>query len=165
MSDEELDLARSIHETAEERATGAESRAGKIGQLSLALLAITFTATGFEAARLRSLDAAGWVWWIALAPAGLSIVSFVIATTQAAGAEHRVRLAHPPSLEDVVLAAPEKRRRLLVEQHHRAALQADWSAKHRLDEVLQARAWLTRGMLGAVLVGVGVVALWGASPT
>jgi hypothetical protein len=159
ITNEAAELARYLHEQQEKRADSAEARGGKVGQHGFALLAIAFTATGFEAARLRLIAAPGWVWVIALTPATLSILFFAVTTLQAAATEHRVRLSYPPILDDIAKCEPSEQKRLLVQQDDRAAFFATWSGTNRLDEVLQARAWLTRGIVALIVSGIVTVIL------
>lgn len=154
-----LELARRLHESAEDRAAGAEERGGKIAQTSLAMLAIAFTATGFIAARLRE-SAASLLVWFWLVPSAIAIFSLSMSALQGIGAQHRVRLSHQLTLAHVALAPDADRFRVLIEQEDRAALVANWSAGHRLNEVLQALAWLTRGILALIFAGGVAIVLW-----
>lgn len=152
-------LAKELFEIAEARAEYSETRGGKVAQSCLGLLAIAFTATGFLAARLRILEVEWWLWLL-LVPAGTAIVALSLAGLQAMDAEHRVKLSFPPLLDDVAQTDDPKQRRVLVEEYDRAAQLADWCSNKRLGELLQARAWLTRGIIALTLTGIAVVGAW-----
>ncbi|MGB3409923.1 MAG: hypothetical protein WBA45_01895 [Microthrixaceae bacterium] len=154
-----LGLAKDLFELAEARADHGEARGGKIAQSALTLLAIAFTATGFLAARLRVLDVDVWVW-ITLLPAAIAIVSLSLAALQAMDAEQRVRLSFPPLIDDVAQAEPADQTAKLVEGYDQAAFLANWCSNRRLDELIQAKAWLTRGIIALIVTGLIVVGAW-----
>lgn len=118
------------------------------------------TAGGFGISRLRSIDSLPAGWIIALLVAAFSILFLALATAQALGVD-RVSYVHPPgpgsaaSKQDL-----EEQRRDLTLQEMRAAFMANWTARHKVNEVHQARAWLTRGVTMLLVSALIAGATW-----
>lgn len=151
-----LDAARLRHDQAEARIGAVEQRAARLTQTALALMTLAVVAAGFIADRLRILDPHP-VWWtlaslIAVAP----IVLFGMSLLHSLGID-RVSLVHPPD-PGLATAFDEEsqQRRNLIGQEIRAAEIANWTAGKKVNEFLQARAWLTRA--ATMLLVSGVVA-------
>ncbi len=158
--DDALELAKEVFNSQEERGTRAEEKGAKIAKTSLALLAIAFTAAGFSAGRLAEMDASKWEWMVGLSPASLAVIFLGMAALQGTAIEHRVRLSWGPTLDEIAESSGEQQRRELVGLYDRGQFIAHWSGTKRLDEVLQASAWLTRGIVALIVAGIATVVIW-----
>lgn len=155
-----LDAARQRTAQFEDRITTAESRAARLTERALALLTLTFLATGYVAARLRDADPSIVVWVAALLPSAGSLVCLGLATIEALGVD-RAGFVEPVRPSDAARFRTESaQRRALIAQEVRAAEMARWTGRKKLNEFLQARAWFTRGVTFVVLMGFAATAIW-----
>lgn len=155
-----LEAARRRHEQAESRATSAEGRAQRITQTALPLLAIAFAVAGFIATRLHEANGPIWAWLVALAAPLGAIVMLSITIVQAVGVD-RVGYVGPPDPGEAAVYVDDcDQRRNLAGQEARAALMANWSARRKVNEFLQARAWLTRSLVALAAGGIAASLVW-----
>lgn len=164
---EVLEAARRRAASAMERISVAEARAHRIVQMGLTLLAVAFLIAGFTAERVRSGDAGGG-WWIAVAVTIAPILLLALTITQAISVD-RVSYVNPaePGPAAEYTTADDQRRNLIM-QENRARLMADWTARHKVNEFLQARAWLTRSITALIAAGLAASFTWlfvGQAPT
>jgi hypothetical protein len=158
-----LDAARRRHDQAEIRIAVAEQRSERLAQRALTLLALAFVAVGYQASTLRDQEAPVLLWALALLFGGSAIAMLAIAAIEAIGVD-RVGYTQPADPGEAATYSDEgAQRRSLAMQEHRAARMANWTARHKVNEFLQARAWLTRGITALVLSGVLGVAIWTCS--
>ena len=142
---------------AEARAASAEVRAGKIGQLAMTLLALAFAVGTYTAKRVQELDLSAR-WWVLIAPAVGAVISLALAALQGLNAEHSVRLTGAGVPAGIHSPSAAERRRAAEKAAYQGERVAHWSATKKLSESLQARAWLTRGVV--LLIWTGLVAAW-----
>lgn len=152
-----VDDAAGRRAEAEARAASAEVRAGRIGQLAMTLLALAFAVGTYTAKRIHELDLSAR-WWALIVPAVGAVISLALAALQGLTAEHSVRLTGASAPAGLHSPASAERRRAAEEAAYRGEMVANWSARKKLSESLQARAWLTRGIV--LLVCAGLVAAW-----
>lgn len=153
---EAVEQARRAHEYEVERAHAAETKASRLAQTCLALLAL---ALGLAAYQLGVARQEGGAWrYLAAAPAALAIPFLILAGLEALEID-RVGLYWPGAAEDILKGSDPLRSQLLVEE--RGAFLAGWTATKKLDMLLQARAWFSRGLI-ALLLGGLVAVLWQA---
>ncbi len=155
-----LEAVRRRHEQAAERVTVAEARAHRVGQTGLTLLTVAFVVAGFSANRLRVGDAPWPTWLVVLAATILPIVLLAVAIVQAFSVD-RVGYTSPaqPGTAAVLDSEPEQRQDL-VRQEALAAEMANWTARHKVNEFLQARAWLTRSIAALMISGIVASLVW-----
>jgi glutathione synthase/RimK-type ligase-like ATP-grasp enzyme len=154
VTEDMVDFVRERKSEAEARAGHAEVRCGKIGTLAMTLLTLAFAVTVFSATRLQ--DRGALISWQALLllPGLCAVTALSLAALQGLTGDHSVRLADGSEPEGLFSGSLDERHRATAEAHHRAAFIADWSADKKLSEALQARAWLTRGIVALLLAGV-----------
>jgi hypothetical protein len=154
-----LEAARRRGTQAADRGTTAEARAQRIVQVGLTMLTVAFVVAGFTASRVRAGDAAGW-WWIAVAVTIVPILLLALTITQAVSVD-RVGYVHPAEPGPAAASDDEdEQRRNLIRQEARAALMANWTARHKVNEFLQARAWLTRSIAALGAAGIAACLTW-----
>ncbi|HEY7874263.1 MAG TPA: hypothetical protein VIG64_03980 [Actinomycetota bacterium] len=152
--EETLDVARGEHHEALARAKGAEEKANRLTQITLALFALALGLAGFEISFLRDrVDV--WIAVLLLAPSAGAIFCLVVSGVQALEID-RVAFYWPPLVADAS-EAPDVRR-AYIEAELRASFLADWSARKKVKALLQARAWLSRGLI--CLFVAALVGLW-----
>lgn len=155
-----LEAARRRHDQAEARTVLAEQRAERLAQRALTLLALAFLSVGYQASTMRTQGAPWWLWLLAIGLGGLAIVMLAIAVIEAIGVD-RVGYAQPADPgEAAVLDEAAAQRQDLASQEARSAEMANWTARHKVNEFLQARAWLTRGITALILSGICGVGIW-----
>lgn len=159
ISDEALATAKLAREHAEARIASAEGRGTRLTQTGLTLLASVLAITGFEASRLRSAHVA-LAWWLLLLPSVAAIGSLALVIVQAIGIDGVAAVGGFSPSDVAQNERAEERRREQLRQEVYAAEVADWTAKNKLDEVLKARAWLTRAILTQVMAAVVAAAIW-----
>lgn len=155
--DEVLDLARREQAEAESRAKHAEDKAHRLMQTSLALLTLALANAGFQLSYIRD-QPTGWLEYLWVLPTGLAVCFLVIAGIEGLEIE-RVGIYWPLAVAD--FKDVEDFRRELVEGELRGSFVADWTAGNKVDALLQARAWFSRGLiflLAAALISLGMVA-------
>ncbi|MGI8519650.1 MAG: hypothetical protein ACR2MC_03410 [Actinomycetota bacterium] len=155
-SDDTLEAARSEHQEGAGRAKIAEEKAERLMQTSLALLALAIAVGGFQVSYARD-ETTGWLPLVLLMPTVLSIAFLVIAGIEALEI-NRVGMYWPPVTADLVGDGIVRRK--LIEAELRGSVIADWTAKHKVNALLQARAWFSRGLvllLLAALISIGMV--------
>ena len=147
-----LEVARSAREAAEDAAKSAEDKASRLVQVTLVLLTVGLALGSYQ---LTFALQRSWPWLLLLIPVTAALCCLAIAAFQGLLID-RVGFYHTPSGQDlaghghrdpgaVILAGEERGRRL-----------ARWSASHKHTDLMQARAWFTRGL--AVLLLAGLVA-------
>lgn len=155
-----LEASRRRHEQAEARIEKAEARAVRLTQAALSFLTLALVATGFQATRLRIEDSPILLWVLALTVAGGAVVCIAVAAVQAIGVD-RVGYVQPPDPGQAAEhETDEEQRGNLIMQEFRAAQMANWTARNKVNEFLQARAWMTRGVTLLAVSGVLAVLIW-----
>jgi hypothetical protein len=154
-----LEVAQSANESARSTASVAEEKANRLVQLGLALLALAFAVGAYQITfdLQRSL-----IFLLTLIPVAAAIISLALATFEA-GEIDRVGFYRgtEPSDLDGVGPAGVTTVKLAVEEHGRAL--ARWTAKKKLTDLMQARAWLARGLVALVLAALTAGICRGAS--
>lgn len=155
-----LEAARRRHDQALARSEVAEARSHRIAQTGLTLLAIAFLIVGFVATRIQ----AGGLWWmwgvlgVAVCIAPIALLALVV--VQAIGVDRVGYTVPAQPAEAARFEDAAAQRRSLIRQEMRAATMANWTARKKINEFLQARAWLTRAMASLVLSGIAACVVW-----
>jgi hypothetical protein len=133
-----------------ERSSEAEAKSGRLLQLSLALLAIAVTLAGFQLTVIRSQ---GWPWlaYLLILPSVIAGISLALAGAISAEGD-RPGLYQMPGPAEMGSNADPVRALVLAEERGRVL--ANWTATNKLNDLLQARAWLTRGLVALVVAAV-----------
>ncbi len=145
-----VELTKAANQDARDTAAKAEDKASRLVQLGLALLALALAVGAyqltFDLQRTAAYD-------LTLIPVGLAILFLALATFEAVEID-RVgfyRSAEPSDLDGVgSTAAPAVQ--LEIEEYGRAL--ARWTANKKLSDLMQARAWLARGLLALIVAAL-----------
>ena len=141
---EALEQARRAHDMQRDRADAIEQKSNRMATLCLTLLGVSLALGGFQVHYARTHGA---LWSILLVPVAASVAFLTLATVAALEVD-RVglythtggeALAGNDQLADAtadLIRAEEYGRRL-----------AEWTASKKADQLLQARAWLSRAVV------------------
>lgn len=150
---EALELARSSYEAAVSRVTEAEAKASRLLQQSLALMGFAIAAAGFE---LAFLNPRGWIWLLLALPALVAALASGLAALISAEVDR-------PGLYSVPQAADLRQHpnmtRAEIQACEKGRFLANWNAGHKLDDVLSARAWFSRGLVLLAIAAIIAVAV------
>lgn len=145
-----LDTARHARESAEAAAKTAEDKGARLAQVSLVLVT---AAIGLGSYELGFVFSRYWLWGFLLSPSVIAVVCLGLALFESLQVD-RVGFysqAEPSDLADtdandlpVKLLAGEERGRFL----------ARWTAIKKHSDLMQARAWFSRGLVALVVAGV-----------
>jgi hypothetical protein len=144
-----LQAARLAHTAAKERAQTAEVKANRLLTASITLVASALGLAGYQ------LSSSGPIAWLTIVACGLAALFFTLAGVDALEVD-RVGLYAHVTLDSWIELGGSKR--ALVELEDRGQFLANWTAKHKLTTLMNARAWFSRGLLSVVVAGVLVVA-------
>jgi len=155
-----LEQAKRSHDIAMARVQTVEAKADRLAQRALALLALAFALAAWQ---LRAVGTHGGGWWyLLLVPAGAAIVALAAAGIMA------LELDRPGVFYTPKAAALRGRTdpiRARVEAEERARHRATWTAERKYDDLLEARAWFSRGLVALVTAGlVAVLGLGAGGP-
>jgi hypothetical protein len=149
-----LEHAIRAHDQAEARAMAAQDKGARLLNLSLTLLGVSFALAGWQNAFIQKR---GYGWWLfSIVPIVFSIFFLSIAALDALEID-RVGVFHQPGVESL----ESETSRLEVEDYGRMV--ANWTARRKLSLFLQARAWLSRGLLclfTAALISAFCAGFW-----
>ncbi len=126
---------------ARERAQAAEEKAARLLNLSLVLLGVSLGVTKTLLAAWTPLD-------LFMVPSWLSIFFFALSAMGAWGIDHVGKYIYPEHTEDPISA---------LSAEDLGAQAAQWTADRKLDDLLQARAWLTRGFVALLIAALLIV--------
>jgi hypothetical protein len=144
-----VDVTRQAREEAERRAATAEDKANRLVQVALALLAIAITVGGYQLGYVRKH--AVWYYWFLLLPAACAVVFLAWATIIALEID-RPGVYHQPIGVDLAPGPVSVRSRVQAEEKGRQL--ADWSARHKVSTLLNARSRLSRGLVSLTIAAL-----------
>jgi hypothetical protein len=147
---ESLDVARRARESAEESAKTAEDKASRLLQVNLALLTIALALGSYQLEFALNRSA---TWLVSLIPIGTALVCLALSAFESTQIDRVGIYSHPDGSE---LASVEKDgvRRALLESEVRGRMLAGWSSRKKLTDLMQARAWFTRGLAALLIAGL-----------
>jgi glutathione synthase/RimK-type ligase-like ATP-grasp enzyme len=141
-----VDVARRAHDDAAEGAKTAEEKANRLVQVALALLTVTLALGTFQ---LKFALDRSWVWlWSAL-PVALALTFLALAAFEALQVD-RVGMYIRPKPADLVDLGSRSPEAIVLAREEEGRRLAQWTSDNKHDDLMQARAWFTRG-LAAVL--------------
>jgi hypothetical protein len=145
-----VETAKAANQAAMDTAATAETKANRLVQVGLALLTLAFAVGAYQLsfALRRSADSLLTLIPIAAALAFLSLAVFEAVEIDTVGFYRQVQAADFEGVGPVSAASVE----LEVEENGRRL--ARWSATHKLTDLMQARAWLSRGVAALVVAAL-----------
>jgi hypothetical protein len=159
-----LEIVRRSNDKASEAAQIAEAKAARLVQICLALITISIALSGFQVKAAVGGTWPDFVLWLLVVPSIVALTLLALAALEAAQVD-RVGFSRTAQLSDIsdgggpaallgAIAAEEEGRQL-----------ARWTAKHKLTDLMQARAWFSRGLLALLAAAwVSVVTFGSGQP-
>jgi hypothetical protein len=143
-------VAKSAREAAEGAAQGAEEKASRLVQITLALLTVSLALGSYQLA--FSLQRS-WQWAFLLLPIVIALGCLAISAFEALLVD-RVGFYSQPSGRDLAGIGQRDGNAILLEDEEHGRRLARWSANHKHTDLMQARAWFTRGLAALLLAGL-----------
>jgi hypothetical protein len=147
---EALELAQRARKGAEANAATAEEKASRLVQIALALLTITLAVGSYQLT--YALKHPPW-WFVSLVPVAIALCCLSLTAFEALQID-RVGIyggPEPENLKDI--AAADVPKVILRSEVHGQQL-ARWTADHKHTDLMQARAWMTRGLAALLIAGL-----------
>jgi glutathione synthase/RimK-type ligase-like ATP-grasp enzyme len=145
-----LDVARRANDEAKAGVKSAEDKATRLVQVGFTLLTVALGLFGFQA---KAALARSGAWLISPAVSVAAIVFLIVAVLEALQID-RVGFYMHPSAEDLVGFGSHNASVQLLAIEEEGRNLASWSSVHKHSDLMQARAWFSRGVLTLVLAGV-----------
>jgi hypothetical protein len=144
-----VDVARRSREDAEAAAGKAEDKASRLVQVVLALLTIALALGSYQLG--WSLDRSGLTWF-SLIPVTVALASLTLSAFEALQID-RVGMYDTPDGSQLTEDAGDSRTELLKAEVRGTQL-AKWTSNHKHSDLMQARAWFTRGLAALLMAGL-----------
>lgn len=156
---EVLSHARRAHDWEQNRVETTEAKGNRLATISMGLVALALSFVGHHLANIPSSSTFLLVlWWSVGTAAILAILCLSISAVDAFEVD-RVGAYHQVGAESLAKAFDPVRELVWIEEKGR--LLASWSAGQKLNTLLQARAWFSRGiallLMAALLWIVGEI--------
>lgn len=144
---EAIAVARRAHDEAKSAAKIAEEKGSRLAQTGLALLTVTLAVGAFQANFIFDRSS----WWLFSAIPILGALAFLSLATFEAVQIDRVGFYNHPSPADLLLNLPQDPAATIIAKEETGRLLALWTANHKHSDLMQARAWFTRGLASLIL--------------
>lgn len=143
-------MARAARDAAEDAAKGAEDKASRLVQVTLALLTVSLALGSYQLT--FSLERS-WPSLFLLVPIAVALGCLAIAAFEGVLID-RVGFYYQPSGQDLTGTGQRDPNAILLAAEERGRRLARWSANHKHTDLMQARAWFTRGLAALLLAGL-----------
>jgi hypothetical protein len=147
---EALDTARRAHDDAKAGAKTAEDKANRLVQTALALLTIALALGAFQ---MKLVLDRSWPWMFSLAPVCAAVVFLAFAAFEALEID-RVGVYRLPTAGDLAGSGQGHPRAVLIAEEERGRRLARWTSAHKHTDLMQARAWFSRGLAALLLAAL-----------
>jgi hypothetical protein len=145
-----LEVARRAREYAEDGAKVAEGKSSRLVQVCLALLTITLALGSYQL--LFALQRS-YIWLPTLIPVGLALIFLALSAFEALQVD-RVGMYSYPNGSELEHCTAEKASECLLAAEVRGRELAIWSSRNKHSDLMQARAWFTRGLAALLIAGL-----------
>ena len=144
-----LDVVRRAREQAEGGAKTAEDKASRLLQLGLALLTIALALGSYQ---LEFALSRPIVWSATLIPMCIALAFLFLAAFEASQID-RVGIYSSPDGSQLANATAANTTSILLVAEDRGRRLASWSSRNKHSDLMQARAWFTRGLAALLIAG------------
>ena len=152
-----VEVARSAADEASSGAAVAEAKASRLVQVSLSVLTLAFVVGGLQLRTTASLDLP---WMLLMAAPILAAALCLTTSTFQALQIDRVGFYHRPSGESLsALGVVDPVARIVAEEE-KGRQYAQWTSDHKHTDLMQARAWFTRGLAALILAAILMLIAW-----
>lgn len=145
-----LDVAQRANAAAQESARAAEDKGSRLVQVSLALITVAIALATFQLTAALGMP---WYRMLLVVPALTAIMLIALAAAEALEID-RVGIYGHAQPGDLQQRLGRTRAALAVEAEERGRQLARWTANHKLTDLMQARAWFSRGLAALLLAGL-----------
>jgi hypothetical protein len=145
-----LDVVRRAREQAEGGAKTAEDKASRLLQLGLALLTIALALGSYQ---LEFALSRPIVWSATLIPMCIALAFLSLAAFEASQID-RVGIYSSPDGSQLANATAANTTSILLVAEDRGRRLASWSSRNKHSDLMQARAWFTRGLAALLIAGL-----------
>lgn len=145
-----VEVARRARENAESAAKTAEDKASRLVQVSLALLTITLALGSYQLEFALSRNSA---WLISLIPIAIALICLALSAFEALQID-RVGMYSIPDGSELATAQTGDVLSIELAAEVRGMELADWTSRYKHSDLMQARAWFTRGLAALVIAGI-----------
>lgn len=151
-----IEVARRSNDQAKLGVTVAEEKASRLVRTALSILTIAFLLGGFQ---LRAIVDETWAWWFTLVPVAAAIMLLSMVVFQALQID-RVGFFHHPSGESLGALGVEDPIARIVAEEEIGRRYASWTSKKKHSDLMQARAWFTRGLVCLISAALLALVTW-----
>lgn len=148
--DGSLAVAEKARVAAEESARTAEDKAASLLQTCLALLTITVALGTYQLTFALDRDGAAY---LTLVPIGFALISLALAAFEASQVP-RVAFYRRPEPSDLAGTTAATQLAAVLRAEDEGLRLAKWASKAKFSDLMQARAWFSRGLLALLLAGI-----------
>lgn len=145
-----IEVARRAHDEAKGAAQVAEDKASRLVQVALALLTIALAVGAFQAN--FALDRS-WPWLFSLVPIVGALVFLALAAFEALEIDRVGVYSHPTAESLTAIGVHDPVETVIAEEEVGRQL-ARWTSTNKHTDLMQARAWFSRGLAALILSGV-----------
>lgn len=145
-----LDVARRANDQASISASVAEAKAHRQVQISLSVLTLAFVVVGIQ---LRMIANEHWAWLFAFLPVICALVCLIISAFEALQVDRVGFYDYPRGHSMAALGASDSIARVLAAEE-KGRQWAYWTSIKKHTDLMQARAWFTRGLAALILATV-----------
>lgn len=156
-SPEALAVAQRANDEAKAGAKAAEDKAARLAQTALATVAVATAIGGFQVG--FALERSAWFVMLIL-PVATAVGCLAIAAFEAVEID-RVGFYDNASAQDLAPVGPKSAIASAVEREEIGRQLARWSSRQKHTSLMQARAWLSRGLVLLLLAAVVAAVSWG----
>ena len=151
-----LEVARRANDQASESAKAAETKANRQVQISLSVLTLAFVVGRIQLGLVVNKH---WLWMLTLIVVLYAIASLAISAFQALQVD-RVGSYHVPSGQSLAALGAKDPVPTILAKEERGRRWATWTSEHKHSDLMQARAWFTRGLATLILAAVVMLVSW-----
>ena len=152
-----VEVAQGATDEASAGAAIAEAKASRLVQVSLSVLTLAFVVGGLQ---LRTTASWDLPWMLIMATPVLAAALCLTTSTFQALQIDRVGFYHRPSGESLsALGVVDPVARIVAEEE-KSRQCAQWTSDHKHTDLMQARAWFTRGLAILILAAVLMLGSW-----
>ncbi|MGK2886683.1 MAG: ATP-grasp domain-containing protein [Rhodococcus sp. (in: high G+C Gram-positive bacteria)] len=147
---EALDVARRAHDVAKSGALSAEEKAGRLLNTTLALLTIALAVGSFQLSFVFDKPAG---WWLSALPIVLAVTCLCLAAFES-GEIDRVGMYGRLTAESMTGNGARDPLAAVIAEEELGRRLAKWTSDRKHTDLMQARAWFSRGLAALVVAAL-----------
>jgi hypothetical protein len=144
-----VEVARRANDDAKDSARVAEEKAARLVQVALALMTVSLALGAFQLQ--FALDRSA-LWLLTLLPIAFAMLCLVLSAVEALQLD-RVGFYQTAQLGDLVQTGAETDV-AIIDVEERGRTLARWTARNKHTDLMQARAWFSRGLVALIIAAM-----------